>query len=98
MTKKPVYKRILLKLSGEALQGRQAHGIDAEMCASLAHEIKKVKDALKKATGTDDAYYAEIAGYQIEEAGALRPCKKSKEITPDFRKILLEKLLLFLFA
>jgi len=58
----------------------------------LLKEIKRVKDALKKATGTDDAYYAEIAGYQIEEAGALRPCKKSKEITPDFRKILLEKL------
>jgi len=58
----------------------------------LLKEIKKVKDALKKATGTDDAYYAEIAGYQIEEAGTLRPCKKSKEITPDFRKILLEKL------
>ena len=42
MNKSPVYKRILLKLSGEALQGRQTHGIDAEMCASLAHQIKEV--------------------------------------------------------
>ena len=44
MTKKPIYKRILLKLSGEALQGSQAHGIDAELCASLATQIKEVRD------------------------------------------------------
>ena len=44
MTKKPIYKRILLKLSGEALQGKQSHGIEAEMCASLATEIKEVRD------------------------------------------------------
>lgn len=44
MNKKPIYKRILLKMSGEALQGRQAHGIDAEMCASLALQIKEVRD------------------------------------------------------
>ena len=44
MNKKPVYKRILLKLSGEALQGRQAHGIDAAVCASLAKQIKEVWD------------------------------------------------------
>lgn len=42
--KKAIYKRILLKLSGEALQGRQAHGIDAEMCASLAQQIKEIRD------------------------------------------------------
>lgn len=41
-SKKPVYKRILLKLSGEALLGKLAHGIDAEMCASLAQEIKEI--------------------------------------------------------
>jgi len=39
---KPAFQRILLKLSGEALQGRQSHGIDAEMCASLARQIKEV--------------------------------------------------------
>lgn len=41
--KKPVYKRILLKLSGEALLGSQSHGIDAEICASLACQIKEVQ-------------------------------------------------------
>ena len=42
MNKAPVYKKVLLKLSGEALLGRHEHGIDAEMCASLASEIKEV--------------------------------------------------------
>ena len=42
--KKPIYKRILLKLSGEALLGKLQHGIDAEMCASLAQEIKEVHE------------------------------------------------------
>ena len=45
MNKGPVYKRVLLKLSGEALLGRHEHGIDAEMCASLASEIKEVHAA-----------------------------------------------------
>ncbi len=45
MGKAPVYKRVLLKLSGEALLGRLQHGIDAEMCASLASEIKEVHEA-----------------------------------------------------
>ncbi|HLF18115.1 MAG TPA: UMP kinase [Candidatus Omnitrophota bacterium] len=43
MNKKPIYKRILLKLSGEALLGTQEHGIDAEMCASLAEQVKEVR-------------------------------------------------------
>lgn len=40
--KKPIYKRVLLKLSGEALLGEQEHGIDVEMCASIASQIKEV--------------------------------------------------------
>lgn len=42
MNKKPIYKRILLKLSGEAMQGVHGHGIDAEICVSLARQIKEV--------------------------------------------------------
>lgn len=41
---KPAYESILLKLSGEALLGNQDHGIDIEMCASLASQIKEVRD------------------------------------------------------
>ena len=34
------YKRVLLKLSGEALAGDEEHGIDAAVCAQLARQIK----------------------------------------------------------
>lgn len=38
------YKRILLKLSGEAFLGKQKHGIDASICAHLSSQIKEIKD------------------------------------------------------
>lgn len=37
------YKRILLKLSGEALLGEQGHGIDADILTQYANEIKSVQ-------------------------------------------------------
>lgn len=40
--KKPAYKKILLKLSGEALLGKQEHGICADTCVSFAQQIKEV--------------------------------------------------------
>ena len=36
------YKRVLLKLSGEALLGNKLHGIDEKIVTFLANEIKKV--------------------------------------------------------
>ena len=39
---KPAYKRILLKLSGEALMGEQNYGIDTKVAESVAREIKAV--------------------------------------------------------
>ncbi|HWC76211.1 MAG TPA: UMP kinase [Blastocatellia bacterium] len=41
---KPVYKRILLKLSGEALMGEQGYGIDPSTITRIATEIKEVHD------------------------------------------------------
>ena len=38
------YKRILLKLSGEALMGERSYGIDPERLSDYAKEIKKVTD------------------------------------------------------
>jgi uridylate kinase len=38
------YKRILLKLSGEALMGEQNYGIDTAVAESVAKEIKAVHD------------------------------------------------------
>jgi len=36
----PAYRRILLKLSGEALMGREGYGIDHEVARSVADEIR----------------------------------------------------------
>lgn len=38
----PVYKRVLLKLSGEALQGRSSFGIDTDILRYIAGEVKNV--------------------------------------------------------
>ena len=38
----PVYKRILLKLSGEALMGAQNYGIDTQVAEEVARELKTV--------------------------------------------------------
>jgi len=40
----PVYKRIVLKLSGEALQGKQNHGIDHSILVSIARQIKEIRE------------------------------------------------------
>ena len=40
---KAVYKRVVLKLSGEALQGRRSHGIDQDTLISIGQQIKEVK-------------------------------------------------------
>ena len=42
--RKAVYKRILLKLSGEALMGEQGYGIDPATITRIAKEIKGVHD------------------------------------------------------
>ncbi len=39
---KPAYKRVLLKLSGEALMGDQNYGIDTKVAHSVAREIKEI--------------------------------------------------------
>jgi len=39
---KPIYERILLKLSGEALMGEQEYGVDPDTINRIAGEIKEV--------------------------------------------------------
>ncbi|TKB50800.1 UMP kinase [Ferrimonas aestuarii] len=39
---KPAFRRILLKLSGEALQGEEGFGIDAKVLDRMAQEIKEL--------------------------------------------------------
>ena len=40
----PLFKRVLLKLSGEALMGGQSYGIDTAVAESVAREIRAVHD------------------------------------------------------
>ena len=42
--KKPVFKRVVLKLTGESLQGRKGYGIDLKVARSVARQIKEVKE------------------------------------------------------
>lgn len=44
MAQEPCYKRILLKLSGEALAGEQGYGIDPDIIRGIAAEIREVVD------------------------------------------------------
>ncbi|MGI5875199.1 MAG: UMP kinase [Dethiobacteria bacterium] len=39
----PIYKRIVLKLSGEALAGEKGYGIDYDVLKNIAQELKEVK-------------------------------------------------------
>lgn len=41
---KPAFKRILIKLSGEALMGAQNYGIDTNFAEAVAREIKEVRE------------------------------------------------------
>lgn len=40
---KPVFKRVVLKLSGEALQGNLGYGIDSNVLSSIADQIKEAR-------------------------------------------------------
>lgn len=40
----PIYKRIVLKLSGEALQGKKSHGIDQSILVSISRQIKQIRN------------------------------------------------------
>ncbi len=40
---KPAFKRVVLKLSGEALQGNLSYGIDYNVLVSIARQIKEIR-------------------------------------------------------
>ncbi|MDN6195895.1 MAG: UMP kinase, partial [Atopostipes suicloacalis] len=41
---KPIYKRVILKISGEAIAGKDGFGIDPETIKTIAEEIKEVHE------------------------------------------------------
>jgi len=44
MSEEPLYRRVLLKISGEALMGSRDYGLDPESIARIAAEVKRVHD------------------------------------------------------
>ncbi len=44
MKAKPVYKRVVLKLSGEAVEGKEGYGIDSKVVTSIAYQIKEIRE------------------------------------------------------
>ena len=42
MSAEPVYRRVVLKLSGEALMGQKSFGLDEEIVGNIADELKEV--------------------------------------------------------
>lgn len=69
-----MYKRVLLKLSGEQLAGKFEHGIDAELGAWIANEVKKVLEAGAQVVimvgGGNYARGAQLAGNGIRRVTA----------------------------
>jgi uridylate kinase len=67
-----MYKRVLLKLSGEQLQGKFDGGFDAERAAWIAEEVKKIKGSqvVIMIGGGNYARGAQLAGGGIERVTA----------------------------
>jgi uridylate kinase len=42
-TRSPVYKRVLLKLSGEALMGDQQYGVDPKVVSRIAEDVQEIQ-------------------------------------------------------
>jgi uridylate kinase len=70
----PMYKRVLLKLSGEQLAGKYEHGIDTDFGAWLAREVKQVVEAgiqvVIMVGGGNYARGTQLAGHGIQRVTA----------------------------
>ena len=69
-----MYKRILLKISGEQLAGQYGHGIDPEFVSWLANEVKQVTDegvqVVIMVGGGNMVRGAQVAGHGIKRVTA----------------------------
>ena len=74
----PKYKRILIKLSGEALAGERGVGIDIQTVQTIAKEIQEVH-----------SLGIEIALVMVEEISGVENLQQ-KQVWTVFRQITLE--------
>jgi uridylate kinase len=77
---KPIFKRVVIKLSGEALQGRLGYGVDCDVTNSIAKQIKEVR-----ALGVDIAIV--IGGGNIFR-GAIGSAKGIDRVSADYMGML----------
>ena len=77
---KPIFKRVVIKLSGEALQGRLGYGIDFDVTGAIAKQIKEVRSL-----GVDIAIV--IGGGNIFR-GAVSSAKSIDRVSADYMGML----------
>ncbi|MBU0895925.1 MAG: uridine monophosphate kinase, partial [Candidatus Omnitrophica bacterium] len=77
---KPIFKRVMIKLSGEALQGRLGYGIDCDVTSAIAKQIKEVRSL-----GIDIAIV--IGGGNIFR-GAMGSAKGVDRVSADYMGML----------
>ena len=76
MPQAPLYRRVLLKLSGEALMGEREYGLDTDMVSGIARDITKRKESESKLHSLTErlslATAARAAGRAIASPGEAR--------------------------
>ncbi len=77
---KPIFKRVMIKLSGEALQGRLGYGVDYDTTGAIAKQIKEVRSL-----GVDIAIV--IGGGNIFR-GAVGSAKGIDRVSADYMGML----------
>ena len=67
----PKYKRILIKLSGEALAGDKGVGIDLATVQAIAKEVAEVHDSGVKGVQIYSTYYDKFGSWYGSRTGRL---------------------------
>jgi hypothetical protein len=98
MTAKPIYKRVLLKASGEALMGSQGFGIDVAVADRIASDIAEAR-ALGVEVGVVVGGGNIFRGVAVASKGGDRvtstpsssrrsPCRRSARASPSARRFI----------
>ena len=67
----PAYKRVLLKLSGEALMGEQSYGIDPAVATQIAKDVADIQNIWASAAGGPGIDGVQVFTIQGERIGQI---------------------------
>ena len=67
------YRRILLKLSGEALLGDRQYGVDPAFCAFIARQVAEIHALSASRSGSSSEAATSSAGWRRPPAGWIAP-------------------------